>query len=100
MQANAQKLVSADLATFVTNIGLDQDIADNILAEGLDGSFIVMNLNDNELLSELGMTTAVQQLKFQCLLQRHLLQKASAFPPDKVAEFFATKASLKPSIEV
>ena len=100
MQDSAKNMTPESLAAFVTDNRFDGEIADNIMADELDGSFILSSLNDDELLEELGMATAIQRLKFRCLFQRHLLNQVLVFPPEEVVAFCKTKPSLQPCIEV
>ena len=100
MQNNAENMTPESLASFVTDNDFDKEIADKIMADELNSSFILSDLNDDELLEELSMTMAIQRLKFRCLFQRHLLSQALVFPPEKVVAFCETKPSLKPCIEV
>ena len=53
MQNNAENMTPESLASFVTDNDFDKEIANNIMADKLDSSFILSNLDDDKLLEEL-----------------------------------------------
>lgn len=79
---------------FLEGIGLPE-CAENVEADGFKGDIITAC--DEELI-DLGMSRAIDRLRFRVLFQRELLKKTpevrEAFPVDQVAAFFKEKRVL------
>ena len=66
--------------------------------------YIYPNINDDECLKDLDMTTSIERLQFRVLFKRELLgiisMAASAFPPNKIADICCSVNSLKTNAQV
>ena len=94
----ASKLSDEDVAEFLEKIGLKSS-ADIVRENNYTGRIIYPNINDDECLKDLDMTTPIDRLRFRVLFKRELLgtisMAASAFPPNKIAEVCHSVNSLK-----
>ena len=99
----ASKLSDENVAEFLEKIGLKSS-ADIVRENNYTGRIIYPNINDDECLKDLDMTTPIERLRFRVLFKRELSgtisMAASAFPPNKIAEVCHSVNSLKTYAQV
>ena len=99
----ASKLSDEHVAEFLERIGLKSS-ADIVRENNYSGRTIYPNINDDDSLEDLDMTTPIERLRFRVLFKRELSgtisAAANAFPPNKIAEICRSVNSLKKYAQV
>ena len=99
----ASKLSDEHVAEFLERIGLKSS-ADIVRENNYSGRTIYPNINDDDSLEDLDMTTPIERLRFRVLFKRELSgtisAAANASPPNKIAEICRSVNSLKKYAQV
>ena len=99
----ASKLSYEDVAEFLEKIGL-KNSADIVKENNFTGDIIYPAMNEDSSLEDLGITTAIERLRFRVLFKRKLSgtisMAANEFPPKIVAEICCSVQKLESYAQV
>ena len=103
MAEEASKLSYEDVAEFLEKIGL-KNSADIVIENNFTGDIIYLAMNEDSSLEDLGITTAIERLRFRVLFKRELSgtisMAANKFSPKTLADICRSVQKLETYAQV